>query len=244
MKKNLFLSAIALLSVFTLSMTSCSKDDDPAESKIEFKNAEFGHHNKKTATIGKDIHLECEIVSASKIKSISATLKDKAGKTVATQTYTDSKYVGVLNTKFHEHLKLAADLKPGIYHCVIAVSNEGGTTKTLEADVTLIEETVTALKVSHLKASSMEGVAGSKLRFTADIESPAAIAEIEIEFHGGDEYPVKAEEGYKGKSGKIAFDKEITIPTACKPGKYHIHFTVKDVDGKEVEEEIEGFTIK
>ena len=47
-----------------------------------------------------------------------------------------------------------------------------------------------------------------------------------------------------GKTGKVTFNKELTVPAECKPGKYHIHFTVKDVDGRETTEEIEDFIVK
>ena len=47
-----------------------------------------------------------------------------------------------------------------------------------------------------------------------------------------------------GKTGKLTFKKEVTIPAECKAGKYHIHFTVKDAEGRETTEEIEGFTLK
>lgn len=51
-------------------------------------------------------------------------------------------------------------------------------------------------------------------------------------------------DGYKGKSGNITFTQEVTIPAECKPGTYHIHFTVKDTKGRETTEEIEDFIVK
>lgn len=244
MKKSFIMSAIALLSVFTLSMTSCSDDDDPvAESKIEFKDAEFGHHNSKTAFVGKDIHLECEIASESKITAITASLKDKDGKTVATKNYTDSKYIGVLNVKFHEHLHLSADIKEGDYRCIISVTNERGTTKTLEENIKLtMPEANAAPAIHHFEVNTPEAKAGGKITLTAHIETTAPIAEIEVEFHGEEEYPVEVED-FNGKSGKVDFKKEITVPAECTPGSYHIHLTVKDKDGKATTVGIPVFTI-
>ena len=54
------------------------------------------------------------------------------------------------------------------------------------------------------------------------------IDEIEIEFHGDKEHEIDVD-GYKGKSGNITSHEEVTIPAECKPGTYHIHFTVRIV---------------
>lgn len=237
---------MALLSVFTLSMTSCSDDDDPvAKSSIQLKDAEFGHHNEKVATIGKDLHLECEVASTAKIKSIQVSLK-KNDKNKIEKTYTDSKYVGVLNTTFHEHLDLPETLEEGEYNCVITVTNVDNVVKTAEAKVKLAKEKADpkAPKISNLKINAMEGAANGKLTFTADIETVDPIDEIEIEFHGAaGEFPQEVD-SFKGKNGKVKFEKEITIPAGCKAGEYHIHFTVKDSKGRETTEEIEGFKVK
>ena len=75
MKKKFFIGAMALLSVFTMALTSCDNDDDPTTNgNIEFKDMEFGHDNEKVGTIGDDLHLECKITSSSKITGINVTL--------------------------------------------------------------------------------------------------------------------------------------------------------------------------
>ena len=52
MKKKFFIGAMALLSVFTMALTSCDNDDDPTTNgNIEFKDMEFGHDNEKVGTI-------------------------------------------------------------------------------------------------------------------------------------------------------------------------------------------------
>ena len=48
---------------------------------------------------------------------------------------------------------------------------------------------------------------------------------------------------FNGKTGSIDFEKEITIPAECAAGKYHVHFTVEDADGRSTTEEFKGFNI-
>ena len=213
---------MALLSVIALAFTSCSNDDDDLlQSNIEFKNVEFGHKNSKTGTIGDD------------------------GKNVIKKTYTDSKYVGVLNTKFHEHIDLPETLAEGKYQCFIIVKDEEKKIDFVSAEITLKKKAVDskAPKIANLKVDKMESTVNGKVTFTADIETVAKVKEIEIEFHGDKETEIEVDD-LNGKTGKLTFKKEVTIPAECKAGKYHIHFTVKDAEGRETTEEIEGFTIK
>lgn len=236
---------MALLSVIALAFTSCSNDDDDLlQSNIEFKNVEFGHKNSKTGTIGDDLHLECDIKSGSKIQSVEVVLS-KDGKNVIKKTYTDSKYVGVLNTKFHEHIDLPETLAEGKYQCFIIVKNEEKKIDFVSAEITLKKKAVDpkAPKIANLKVDKMESTVNGKVTFTADIETVAKVQEIEIEFHGDKETEIEVDD-LNGKTGKLTFKKEVTIPAECKAGKYHIHFTVKDAEGRETTEEIEGFTIK
>ena len=100
-----------------------------------------------------------------------------------------------------------------------------------------------APKIANLKVDKMESTVNGKVTFTADIETVAKVKEIEIEFHCDKETEIEVDD-LNGKTGKLTFKKEVTIPAECKAGKYHIHFTVKDAEGRETTEEIEGFTIK
>ena len=246
MKKKLLLGAMALLSMFTMSLTSCSDDNEsPTNGNIVFEDVEIGHDNSKLGKIGHDIHLECKIKSSSKIKAITVSLINDANNKVVEKAYNSSKYVGVLNTTFHEHLDLPSTLAEGDYTCTITVTNAEGSVKSVNSKVTLKKVVVNpnAPKITNLKVNSMSGTANGKVTLTANIVTTSPVNEIEIEFHGDKEYEVEVKD-YKGKNGNITFTKEITIPAECKAGNYHIHFTVKDSKGLETTEEIEGFVIK
>ena len=239
------MGAMALLSVFTMALTSCSDDNDaPTNGNIIFDDVEIGHDNSKVGTIGDDIHLEFEVKSSAKIKSIAVSFVKDANNKVE-KVYNSLKYVGVLNTTFHEHLDLPETLAEGVYTCTITVTNEQGGVKTIIEKVNLLKKVVdpNAPKITNLKVNTMSGTANGKVTFTANIVTTSPIDEIEVEFHGDKEHEVEVND-YNGKSGNITFTKDITIPANCKAGTYHIHFTVKDTKGLETTEEIEDFIVK
>ena len=245
MKNKWMIGAFALLSFFTLSLTSCDDDDKPtAVANVTFSDVEVGKENSREAMVGKDLHVECGIKSEAKIKSIEMSLIQKNGTGSAYRIYTDGKYVGVLNTKFHEHLELSAGLAAGTYHFTLTVTDANNAKKAYETDVTLKAVDANAPKVEILSpsASANSGVAGGKFTVKAKLTVKSAVKGIEIEFHGDKEYPIKVDD-FNGKTGSIDFEKEITIPAECAAGKYHVHVTVEDADGRSTTEEFKGFNI-
>ena len=118
----------ALVSVLTLCLASCSNNnDDPAETKLEINKRELGEENSKTAVLGKDLHIECEILAESKIKSIRVELIQGNAETVLMKDFNSNKnYVGVINAHFHEHLELDGKLAAGTYRFILTVTDEKG----------------------------------------------------------------------------------------------------------------------
>ena len=128
---------------------------------------------------------------------------------------------------------------------MIAVTTVDNTTRYISEKIQLKKNTVDpkAPKITNLKVNKMTAAPNEKLTFQANIETTSAIKEIEVEFHGDKEHEIEVND-LNGKKGKITFNKELAVPAECKPGTYHIHFTVKDVDGRETTEEIEDFIVK
>lgn len=237
--KKFFLGAIALLSVFTLSLTSCSDNDDPDVANVTFSNVEIGHDNSKKGTAGKGFHIECGIVSTVKIKSIEVDLKQKDGAASAHQMWTDAKYTNVLEAAFHEHMHLPDNLPSGNYHFSLIVTDMSNARKSIETDIT-IEGVNKDAPVIKLKKPNdgVTGIAGSEVAVEAQITVKNPVKEIEAEFHGADEYPVEIK-GYEGKTGTFDLIKNITIPAECPAGEYHFHLTVTDSKGISNMEEVE-----
>lgn len=244
MKNKFFLGVIALLSMFTLSLTSCDKDDDVDVANVTFANVEIGHDNSKKGVAGKGFHIECNITSTTKIKSIEVDIKQKDGAASAHQLWTDAKYTNVLETNFHEHMHFADNLPSGVYHFTLTVTDLNNAKKSIETDITIdgINAEAPVIKLEMPNDNSKTGAAGSKLMIKAQITVKNPVKEIEAEFHGADEYPVDIE-GYEGKTGTFDLMETITIPAECPAGEYHLHFTVTDSKGISNTEEIEGFVI-
>lgn len=246
MKNKFLLGVFALLSVFTLSLTSCDDDDDVKTANVQITNTELGEENSKEALIGGDLHIEASIQSEAKIKLIELQIKQSNGSGLIYQQYNEkgyaNKYVGVLNTVFHEHLDIAKDFTPGKYHFTLTVTDVNGAKKTWEEDITFIAPDPNAPIVTFEPAAE-SGKAGSKLKIKATVTVKNPIDEIELVFHGDKgEFPQDIED-YKGKTGTVNIEKEITIPANAPAGEYHIHFTVKDSKGLKTTGEFEGFNI-
>lgn len=239
--------ALALLSLFTVSLTSCDDDDNNTPTaNVTFSDVEVGHEGEDEVLIGKEIHVEAAIRSAVKIKSIEVdiTPKDKAAGGKAHYLFADAKYTGVLNTTFHEHIAIPQDLKPGTYRFALTVTDANGARRSHEAELKLVAVNPDApiVKLDTPNDNAKTGVAGSTIAFKATITVTKPVKEIEIEFHGAKEYPIEIDD-YNGKTGTFTFEKNITIPAHAAAGTYHLHFTVEDEADLSTTAEVEGFTI-
>ncbi|MGG6545199.1 UNVERIFIED_CONTAM: DUF4625 domain-containing protein [Prevotella sp. 15_C9] len=251
MNYKFLFGAIALLGVFTFAMTSCSDDENNDTAKLELTHEEIGHDGE--ATIGKDIHLECEILAEAKIKQIEVEIKNKTGKTMLSRVFNTGKYVGVLETTFHEHIDVPSTLPEGKYDVIIKVTDMNGQMKSVQGEVNFIVKTAD-VKTALLDPTTHQPVtmakAGDKVLVRAEVKSMVEgknVNEIELEFHGvKGEYEVELSPEtlakYLNKSA-FTFEEVITIPKECKAGVYHFHFTVKAA-GHENTGEVEDFKIK
>lgn len=90
MKKCLFLTVALTLSVFSLFTTSCDNNDEPNVSKPVATLAEVGEENSKTATAGKDMHLEGNLEAEGLIARIDVAVTSADGlTTVVAKSWTD-----------------------------------------------------------------------------------------------------------------------------------------------------------
>lgn len=247
MKHKFFAGAVALLSLFTVSFTSCDDDDKPTPiADVKFSNVEIGHENARQALIGGEMHIEAAITSAAKIKSIEVkiTPKDEAASGTAHYLFTQPKYVGVLNTTFHEHIDIPKTLAAGLYKLTLTVTDANGAQRSYEGDVKLLTTDPNAPIVTLTAPSgdAIAGVAGGTVTFKGSITVKSAVKEVEVEFHGAKEYSVDIDD-FKGRTGTFSFEKTVTIPAEATPGTYHVHFTVEDDAHRSATAEVEGFVI-
>lgn len=112
---------------FSLFTTSCDNNDEPNVSKPVATLAEVGEENSKTATAGKDMHLEGNIEAEGLIARIDVAVTSADGlTTVVAKSWTDGKYIGVRNTTFHEHIDISSETAAGEYVLTFTVTDKAG----------------------------------------------------------------------------------------------------------------------
>lgn len=143
MKTRIFLIAIAITTV--LFFSSCEKEAEmPVITILELGNGD-NHGNDQTAKIGSDIHIEAEIVAKGKIDKVQVRIHPEGehGTEGAHEEWeidtTYTKFYGLKNTIFHEHLDIASEAEPGNYHFDFIVTDMEGNQSSAEADLLLVK---------------------------------------------------------------------------------------------------------
>lgn len=142
--KSLLLKKILYLFLFVTatSLISCGDDSDCNPPVIQL--TEVGHENSKMAYAGQDFHLEADIVTENGVKSIEVVLrKTDDDSYVMSETYDDSKYAGVRNVEFHEHVFVPADMPEGEYLLRMTVTDMKGGNATAESMLTVSQMVLT-----------------------------------------------------------------------------------------------------
>lgn len=103
MKKYIYMSLMmALACVFTLSFSSCSKDDD--DDKLPAPVITLHEANIE----GDELCTQADVEAKGRTASILLVIESKDGTVKVTRPVTDSKYIGVLNIDgFHVHVDIA-----------------------------------------------------------------------------------------------------------------------------------------
>ena len=103
MKKYIYMSLLMALScVFTLSFSSCSKDDD--DDKLPAPVITLHEANIE----GDELCTQADVTAKGRTASILLTIEGKNGAFKVTRPVTESKYIGVLNIDgFHVHVDIA-----------------------------------------------------------------------------------------------------------------------------------------
>ena len=143
---NLF----AFILILSLTFVSCK---DEAQAPV-ITNFEVGYDDSKTSVIGEDLHLEAEIVAEAKISKILLTIHpegeaehapaQKATSLLTTaiewevDTVYTTKFEGLKNSTFHEHIEIPVTAAAGGYHLHFTVVDMDGNAKELESELTLV----------------------------------------------------------------------------------------------------------
>lgn len=143
MNTKLFLIAMAF--VAGIFFTSCEKDKvaKPAITILELGEGDT-HGNDHTAKIGGELHIEADVVAEGKIDKIQLRIHPE-GEHDATGTIeeweldtTYTKFSGLKNTTFHEHVDIANTAKAGDYHFDFIVTDMEGKQSSAEAELKIV----------------------------------------------------------------------------------------------------------
>ena len=129
-------------------LTSCNKENEVAKPEIIIHELGDGesHGDDHTAKAGGELHMDIDVVAEGKIDKIQVIIhpegehheKDGHEEWEVDTTYT--KFSGLKNTTFHEHIEIAATAEPGDYHFDFIVTDMEGNQSSAEAILEIIEE--------------------------------------------------------------------------------------------------------
>jgi hypothetical protein len=158
MKKSILIIFLALATA--LNFTSCKNNDDDDDDNKNVKPVitlnELGYQNTKIGYPGSDLHIEADIFAENKIRTITVTVHPEGTTSKEWEvdtTYTSSKYAGVKNAEFHEHLEIPIDAGLGDYHFHLSVIDNEGNQTEVEEELEIAEPTDTELPVISISVA-------------------------------------------------------------------------------------------
>ncbi|WP_057937350.1 DUF4625 domain-containing protein [Algoriphagus resistens] len=139
MKNKTNVLLIALL--FSLFISSCKDDPDPILPVPTIENVEIGSGNNHIGVIGRDFHLNADIVAGDKIDLVQVKIEPIAGETYAGDwnfELTWEQFKGAKNTNIHQHFDIPEEAVEGKYEFTIIVTDENGTILEEKAEIQII----------------------------------------------------------------------------------------------------------
>jgi hypothetical protein len=145
MIKKFIFGTMFLTGLSLLALTSCEKDETKeTPAKPTVKITEVGSHDAPDGKVaaGDDLHLEAEIIAEGIIAEITVEIHQEEGGDfeIEQKFAAGSKYSGLKNADFHEHIDIPADAPVGEYHLHLTVTDREGQTATAEAELEVIAE--------------------------------------------------------------------------------------------------------
>jgi hypothetical protein len=189
--KNIVFIAIA----FTAGtfFTSCIKDSE-TNPKPVVKLTELGYENSKIGFTGTDLHIEADIVAEGKIENVAIEIhpggehEEKSSSIVMHEgewnvdtIYT--KFSGLKNTIFHEHIDIPVHAEVGHYHFHLIVTNAEGQ-QTLVAEELEIQQPHDAvapeITISNAPTNNQEFNHGETISISGSVSDDKALGGMYI----------------------------------------------------------------
>jgi len=132
MKARLFFAAVIVLAA---TVTSCKKENDILVAPT-VTNLEIGTGNNKQGIIGKDFHLNADVVAGDKIDLVKVIISSAAWRFEVTWDI----YSGAKNTNVHKHFTIPADAIAGDYDFTLLITDQNGQELRITEDFKILSE--------------------------------------------------------------------------------------------------------
>ncbi|MDF9800838.1 hypothetical protein OKW21_006101 [Catalinimonas alkaloidigena] len=146
MKKKLTIAFEKLILPFwvvsLLLVTACSDDDEPSATMPSIDEVEIGSGNNGIGVIGRDFHLNAEVVAGGTIDKVQININP-----IENETYTHDwsfeiawdEFKGLKNSTIHKHFDIPEDAPEGKFDFIITITDENGTKLEETYEVNLID---------------------------------------------------------------------------------------------------------
>lgn len=168
-------------------LASCTKEDNKLPPQIN--DFELGYENSGIAYLGSDLHIEAEILADAKIDRITLLIHHEGehGKKttyylldddewVVDSTYT--KFSGLKNTTFHEHLNVPIEVEAGEYHLDFAVIDMDGNKTEIGRDLIIqvpVDTEAPELTIDSHPAAMQVFVTGQQITIAGKVTDDTAL---------------------------------------------------------------------
>jgi hypothetical protein len=114
-KKPFANAAFIIIAVLQFFAIGCSKDETAA-TEIEITEVEIAAENTKIAYRNSEMHIEAQIIAATRIKNVKLEISPKVSGFgwVVSETYTEG-FSGIKNAEFHKHYVVPSGATGGTY---------------------------------------------------------------------------------------------------------------------------------
>ena len=133
-----FKSIMFFLAIATIAGLSSCEKDDVTIAPPEITDLEVGLRNSLVGYIGRDLHMEAEVLAEGLIDKITVEIHKEDGSSDEIEAeFTD--YAGYKNTTFHKHIDIPFGTEAGEYHFHLTVIDQEGNSTSVETDISIEE---------------------------------------------------------------------------------------------------------
>lgn len=170
-------------------LTACQ--DDPALPEVTLLELGAGemHGDDHTAVVGSDVHIEAEIIAEATIDRVQVLIHPEGEHKSATHedeweidtVYT--KFSGLKNTTFHEHIDIDIHAEPGDYHFDIIVTDMEGNQVSDEAELEIIlpdDSVAPEITISSAPADNQSFSSGETIIISGSVSDDKALGGMYI----------------------------------------------------------------